>query len=165
MNFSEVYERYAGDVQRFTLYLSGNSALAEDLTAETFVHAFCGPSILRVDTVKAYLFAIARNLYRDEMARRHRWVQIGEVPERTDPAPRQDQAAADRQTLSSVLRAIQRLPERLREALVLAVDQDLRYEQIAAILGCSVAAVKVRIHRARLQLRSELEAEEPTWKT
>jgi RNA polymerase sigma-70 factor (ECF subfamily) len=165
MTFSEVYERYAGDVQRFALYLSGNSALAEDLTAETFVHAFSGPSTLRVDTVKAYLFAITRNLYRDEIVRRHRWAPMGEVPEPTDPAPRQDRAAADRQALSSVLRAIQRLPERLREALVLAVDQDLRYDQIAAILGCSVAAVKVRIHRARLQLRSEMEAEENTWTT
>jgi RNA polymerase sigma-70 factor (ECF subfamily) len=165
MDFSEVYERYVHDVQRFAFFLSGNSALAEDLTAETFVHAFCGPSDLRVDTVKAYLFAIARNLYRDEMARRRRLVQIDEVPERVDTAPSQDQAAADRQRLSSVLRAIQRLPEPQREALVLAVDQDLRYEQIAAILDCSVVAVKVRIHRARLQLKSELEAEEKIWKT
>jgi RNA polymerase sigma-70 factor (ECF subfamily) len=165
MDFSDVYNRYVRDVQRFSLYLSGNSVLAEDLTAETFVHAFCGPSDLRVDTVKAYLFAIARNLYRDETARRHRLVSMEEAPEPADPAPGQDQTAAGRQTLSSVLRAIQRLPERQREALVLAVDQDLRYEQIAAILGCSVAAVKVRIHRARLQLRSELEAEEHTWKT
>jgi RNA polymerase sigma-70 factor (ECF subfamily) len=165
MDFSEIYERYARDVHRFSLYLSGNQALAEDLTTETFVRALCGHSDLRVDTVKAYLFAIARNLYRDTVERQSRLVSMGQVPERTDRAPLADRAMEGHQTLSAVLQAIQRLPEPQREALVLSVDQDLRYDQIGAILGCSVAAVKVRIHRARLQLRSELEGMERAWKT
>ena len=162
MDFSEIYERYARDVHRFSLYLSGNRALAEDLTSETFVHAFCGPSELRVDTVKAYLFAIARNLYRDGLKRQSRQAPIGEAPEHADPAPLADRIVEDRQALSAVLEAIQKLPEPQREALVLSVDNDMRYDQIAAILGCSVAAVKVRIHRARMQLGSELER---VWKT
>lgn len=65
---------------------------------------------------------------------------------------------SDRQTFRAVLEAIQRLPEPQREALVLAPEPDLSYEQIAAILGCSLAVVKVRVHRARLKLKSELEA-------
>jgi DNA-directed RNA polymerase specialized sigma24 family protein len=44
------------------------------------------------------------------------------------------------------------------------MDPELRYDQIAAIVGCSVGAVKVRVHRARLQLRAELSAKEPRWK-
>jgi RNA polymerase sigma-70 factor (ECF subfamily) len=74
-----------------------------------------------------------------------------------DRAPLPDRTIEDRQTLAAVLRAIQKLAEPQREALALSVDEGLRYDQIGAILGCSVAAVKVRIHRARLQLRSELE--------
>ena len=165
MDFSEIYKRYARDVHHFALYLSGNHALAEDLTTETFVRAFCGPADVRVDTVKAYLFAIARNLYRDSAQRESKQRPMEEAPERADRAPLQDRAMEDRQTLSAVLKAIQKLPDPQREALVLSVDQDLRYDQIGAILGCSVAAVKVRIHRARLQLRSELERQEGTWKT
>jgi len=65
VDFSELYERYARDVHRFALFLSGDRALAEDLTSETFVRAFVGRDDLRVDTVKAYLLAIARNLHRD----------------------------------------------------------------------------------------------------
>jgi RNA polymerase sigma-70 factor, ECF subfamily len=160
MVFSEIYGRYARDVHRFSLYLSGDFALAEDLTSETFVHALCGPTSLHVDTVKAYLFAIARNLYRDVVERQRRLVPISAMPERPDPAPSPDRAAEDRQMLTAVLKAIQRLPAPQREALVLSLDDDLRYEQISAILGCSVAAVKVRIHRARLQLRSDLPAQE-----
>lgn len=164
MDFSEIYERYVRDVHRFALYLSGNPAVAEDLTSETFVHALCGPD-LRVGTVKAYLFAIARNLYRDSLARQRRMVPSDGLPEPEDPLPGPDLSAQDRQTFANVLRAIQRLPELQREALVLAVDQELSYEQIAAVLGCSVAAVKVRIHRARLQLKAELEKKEQAWKT
>ncbi len=165
MDFAEIYTRYARDVHRFSFYLSANPELAEDLTAETFFHALCGPTKLRVDTVKAYLFAIARNLYRDLIDRQRRLVPLGDVPERADLAPSPSRAAETRQTLSEVLKAIQRLPEPQREALVLSLDEDLRYDQIAAILGCSVGAVKVRIHRARLQLKSDLEAQERAWKT
>ncbi|HYL73520.1 MAG TPA: RNA polymerase sigma factor [Bryobacteraceae bacterium] len=165
MDFSEIYERYARDVHRFSLYLSGNRALAEDLTAETFVHALCGASELRVDTVKAYLFAIARNLYRDGVKRQSRQSPMEGSPERADRAALPDRTMEERQTLAKVLKAIQKLPEPQREALVLSVDDELRYDQIGAILGCSVAAVKVRIHRARLQLRLELEGREGVWKT
>jgi RNA polymerase sigma-70 factor, ECF subfamily len=166
MDFSEIYRQYARDVHRFSIYLSGDPALAEDLTAETFVHALCGPADVRVDTVKAYLFAIARNLYRDLLKRQRRLVSMSDVPERKDAAPSPDRVAETRETFAAVLEAIQRLPESQREALVLSLDEDLRYEQIGAILGCSVAAVKVRIYRARVQLKSDLEAKErKAWKT
>jgi RNA polymerase sigma-70 factor (ECF subfamily) len=165
MDFSEIYEKYSRDVHRFALYLSGNQALAEDLTSETFVHALCGNSDIRVGTVKAYLFAIARNLYRDFLGRQQRVVSNDDLPERESSMPTPDLAAEDREKFSNILRAIQKLPETEREALVLAVDQDLSYEQIAVILGCSVAAVKVRIHRARFKLKSELAKKEQIWKT
>lgn len=109
MDFSEIYERYVRDVHRFALYLSGDPALAEDLTSETFVHALCGPSDLRVGTVKAYLFAIARNLYRDSLARQRRMVSSDGLPEPEDPLPGPDLSAQDRQTFMNVMRAIQRL--------------------------------------------------------
>ena len=165
MDFSAIYERYANDVHRFSLYLSGNPALAEDLTAETFAQALCGRTALRVDTVKAYLLAIARNLYRDTLAGQRRLVPIDDAPVAADPSPSSEKTASDRQAYANVLRAIQRLPPPLREALVLAADQELRYDQIAAIVGCSVGAVKVRVHRARLQLRADLDAKEQAWTT
>jgi RNA polymerase sigma factor (sigma-70 family) len=59
----EIYERYARDVHRFVLYLSGDPALADDITADTFVRLWTAPGEIRTATVKAYLFTIARNLY------------------------------------------------------------------------------------------------------
>jgi RNA polymerase sigma-70 factor (ECF subfamily) len=161
MDFSELYRRYAGDVFRFSLFLSGNRATAEDLTAETFARALVGRDGLRVDTVKAYLFAIARNLYRDVRSRDRRLVPIDAVTPQPDPSPTQDVVTGDRQRLETVLSAIQQLPDGEREALVLAIQKDVPYERIAAILGCSIVAVKVRVHRARARLRSILDTKEP----
>jgi RNA polymerase sigma-70 factor (ECF subfamily) len=162
MTFQELYERHVRDVHRFALFLSGNSAVAEDLTAEAFARALSGPQELRLHSVKAYLFAITRNLYRDWLRRDRRLVSIAPPPpERVDPAPRPDVAAEDREALAVVLSAIERLPDGEREALLLAVERDLGYDEIALILGCSVAAVKVRVHRARVRLRGLLERKEP----
>jgi RNA polymerase sigma-70 factor (ECF subfamily) len=165
MDFAEVYQRYVHDVHRFSLYLSGDPALADDLTAETFVHAFWGARDLRVGTVKAYLLAIARNLYRNVRTRERRAIQMDAIPEPSEAASNPERSAMDRQKLSNTLRAMQKLPEPQREALVLATDPDLRYEQIAVILNCSVAAVKVRVHRARVQLKAELGLKEKPWTT
>jgi len=165
MNFSELYGRYAQDVYRFALYLCGSEFLAEDLTSETFVYAMCGPTDLRLGTVKAYLFAITRNLYRDHVARQGRMVASGSLPERPDPRPSPEASAQDRQELQKTLRVVQTLPEHEREALLLALDGDLSYEEIGRILGCSLTAVKVRIHRARLSLKAELQERSSVCKT
>ena len=50
MDFRDLYDRYSGDVHRFSLFLSGNEAMAEDLTAETFARALLRRDDLRVDT-------------------------------------------------------------------------------------------------------------------
>ena len=157
MNFSELYGRYAHDVYRFALYLCGSEFLAEDLTSETFVHAMCSPTDLRLGTVKAYFFAITRNLYRDHRARQGQTVASDSLLERPDPRPGPEASAQDRQELQKTLRAMQTLPEQQREALLLALDGDLSYEEIGRILGCSLPAVKVRIHRARMSLKAELQ--------
>jgi RNA polymerase sigma-70 factor (ECF subfamily) len=159
MDFSDLYARYARDVHRFALFLSGNPALAEDLTAETFARALVARDDLRVDTVKAYLIAIARNLYRDLRRKEGRLVSLDETPEAVDPATRPDAATECRLRLQEALDAMKHLSQGEREALVLAVDRELSYERIAAILGCSVPAVKVRVHRARTRLRAILEKE------
>jgi RNA polymerase sigma-70 factor (ECF subfamily) len=160
MDFTDLYDRYARDVHRFSLFLSGNEAMAEDLTAETFARALLRRDQLRVDTVKAYLLAIARNLYRDALRAERRLVSIDEAPHAHDPAPRQDVLAGDKRRLQDVVAAIQRLPATEREALLLATGHELPYDRIAAILGCSTAAVKVRVHRGRVRLKSLLDCKE-----
>ena len=153
MTFAELYECYARDVFRFALLLSGNRAVAEDITSETFCRALLAKREIREGTVKSYLLAIARNLYRDAVgdAVRRPALPIGE--DYLDPGPTPELLARDRVALDVVLEGLQQLPEHERAALVMATQDGLSHEEIADSLGCSVAAVKVRIHRARLKLR------------
>jgi len=60
------------------LFLCGNAALADDLTSDTFVRAWTSRGKIRETTVKAYLFTIARNLYRDHLRRNTRLTELEE---------------------------------------------------------------------------------------
>src|SRR6266851_99458 len=59
-DFSALYKKYAPDVFRFAMYLSGNRSEAEDITSETFVRAWTAPGPIAMATVKGYLLTIAR---------------------------------------------------------------------------------------------------------
>jgi RNA polymerase sigma-70 factor, ECF subfamily len=150
ISFSDLYQRYARDVYRFALYLSGDPALAQDITSETFMLCLNSPEPIRTETVKGYLLTIARNLYLKECRRRARATELSDAI--ASRSPDLELAAAQKERLGLVLRALQELPEVDRSALLLRADDGLSYQQIAAVLGLSLAAVKVKIHRARLKL-------------
>ncbi|MEO8361839.1 MAG: RNA polymerase sigma factor [Vicinamibacteria bacterium] len=149
-DFEDLYQRYAGDVYRFALYLSGSPAHAEDIASETFVRVWTVRDTLRAASVKAYLFTIARNLHNDGHRRTARYAELPELL--PDPAPGPDVEAQDRQALAKVLLALQQIPEIDRAALLMRAQDGLSYEEIATTLGISLAAVKVKIHRARLRI-------------
>jgi len=148
--FHELYERYARDVYRFALYLSGDAALAEDIVSETFVRVWSSPEPVRLATVKAYLLTIARNLWLMEQRRGRRRQGLEEtIPDSGQSVSRR---AEVRDELARVLRALQDFPEVDRAALLMRAQEELSYEEIALALGLPVATVKVKVHRARLKL-------------
>ena len=107
-DFEDLYQRYARDVYRFALYLCGNKALAEDIASETFVRVWTVRDAIRTESVKAYLFTIARNLHADGRRREARHVAIPEVL--LDPSPGPEVEAADRQALGAVFWLFSRFP-------------------------------------------------------
>ena len=149
LDFATLYAEHAPAVYRFALYLSGDSGAAEDLTAETFIRLWTARDV-RVATVRAYLFAIVRNLHRQGLRARRREAPLdAALP---DPRPDPESHAAERSRLEWVLNRLGRLPETDRAALLMRVQHEMSYEEIAAALSLSVAAAKVRVHRARLKL-------------
>jgi len=152
-DFSSIYERYSRDVYRFALYLSGDAALAQDITAETFARAWAVHDGVRVGSVKAYLLMIARNLFRDGR-RRPVQVQLPDFADVRDGAASPEAAAEARQDLRSVLGALRALPELDRAILLMATLEGLSHEAVGAAVGLSTAAVKVRVHRARVTLNA-----------
>lgn len=152
-DFEELYERYSKDVYRFALYLSGNHALAEDIASEAFVRVWTASGRVRPATVKAYLFAIARNLFLHGKRWDARHAELTPEEEvHQDPGPGPDVEATARDELRATLVALQALPEVDRAALLMRAQDDMPYEEIAAALGLSLPAVKVKIHRARVRL-------------
>lgn len=148
--FDELYRCYAEDVFRFSLYLSGNWAIAQDLTSEVFVRAWTANTPVQVVTAKAYLFTIARNLFMDSFRR--------EPPQEELPATLRATPALSpevREELRQTLDDLRQIAEGDRSALVMAVLEEMSHEEVAKALGVSVGAVKSRIFRARLRL-SEL---------
>ena len=148
-DFGELYRKHAADVFGFALYLCGNRAEAEDITAETFVRAWTAPAPVRMATVKGYLFTIARNLFLQSL-RRSRHVELTETL--PDPRPGPQLLAERNSDLESVLAALQKLSEIDRAALLMRAADEMPYDEIARSLGISLASVKVKIHRARLAL-------------
>jgi RNA polymerase sigma-70 factor (ECF subfamily) len=148
--FHELYGRYADDVYRFAHWLSGNPEDARDITSETFVRAWTAPNEPRMDSVKAYLFTIARNLHRKQWRRESRHEPLDEgLP---DPATPPDEVAAQHDEFERTLAAMQILPEIDRTVLLLRAEEELSYADIAAMTGLSVAAAKVKVFRARAKL-------------
>lgn len=153
VDFPSVYERYARDVHRFALYLSGDFALAEDLAAETFARAWAVREDIRVGSVKGYLLMIARNLYRDGR-RKPVETRLSAAVDVRDPGSGPEAAAEARHELQLVLRALSEISELDRAALLMATVEGLSHQEVGAALGLSTAAVKVRVHRARVKLNA-----------
>ncbi|MCA9945091.1 MAG: RNA polymerase sigma factor [Ardenticatenaceae bacterium] len=148
--FHDLYKRYAPDVYRFALWLSGDPAEAEDITSETFVRAWAHSRKIQTETIKAYLFTIARNLYLQQHRRQKRQVSLAQAAQQTYSGPQA--VVENRLALTDVLQQLQKMPESDRAALVLRVQHGLPYAEIARVLGISLSAAKVKVHRARLKL-------------
>ncbi len=142
---------------RFAHWLTGNPDDARDIVSETFVRAFTGPNEPRMESVKAYLFTIARNLHRRQWRRASRHETLDEgMP---DPATAPDEVAAKRDDFQRAFAAVRTLPEMERTVLLLRAEEGLSYDDIAAVTGLSATAAKVKVFRARAKLAALLKPE------
>jgi RNA polymerase sigma-70 factor (ECF subfamily) len=150
LNFNDLYESYATEVYRFALWLAGDRFDAEDITSETFVRAWVRINTIRTETLKAYLFTIARNYYLEQHRKRKNEVAIKDIY--PDPAPEPDKVVESQLEFQNVQRVLQTLPEIDRAAFVLRVQHELPYAEIARVLKISLTASKVKVHRVRKKL-------------
>lgn len=133
-----------------------NPSIAEELAQETFLRAFRALDGFRGDAqVRSWLYRIATNLAKNAVTRRKEFPALEglDQPVLTHPAARLEAHA-----MSIDLRAaIDRLPAKLREPLVLREFEELSYEEIAEKTGTPLNTVRTRILRARRALREEME--------
>jgi len=158
-DFRELYTRHAGDVYRFALFLCGDGAEAEEITAETFARALTGKAPLVSATVKGDLLTIARNLHIESLRRRKRLAKL--PPELPDPHSQLEHVFSQRTELEAWQVYLQTFAEVDRAALLLQAD-GVPYDEIANALGISLASAKVKVHQRRLKLAEWRASREPT---
>jgi len=151
---SILFERHHRRLFGFCLGILGNRDSARDLVQEVFFRLLKYRDSFRPEAPFApWLYRLARNACIDHLRKSGRERPAEPDLDRPDPTPLVPEEIERREELQKLQRALGRLPEDKRELLLLARSGTLSYEQIAALLGCSVGALKVRVHRALQLLR------------
>lgn len=146
-----LFERYQKPLLNFYVKLTGNRTASEDLVQEVFFRMLKYRQSYRPETpFRAWMYQIARNA-RVDYLRRTKPETSWEPDMSAAIVP--DDTAQQSQENALLYRALLRLPEDKREVLVLSRFQDLKYEEIAQLLGCETGTVKTRVHRALQELR------------
>lgn len=153
---SELFERHHRRLLAFFSRLTGERATAEDLVQEVFVRMLKYRHTFRSEAeFTPWMFSVARNAAVDHYRGRPR-LEVQESPEAPEPAaPLVDPVdQLGRREQSELLQsALARLTREKRELLLLARFGEMKYEAIGELLGITVGAVKVRVHRALKDLR------------
>jgi RNA polymerase sigma-70 factor, ECF subfamily len=156
--FEALVRATTADVYTLAYRMVGNEEDARDVVQESYLRAYRGLKNFRGDAqFTTWLYRITANCANTHLSRRvrHRHdeltddARIPDTDPSNDPSARAD-AAVLRDRLTDALR---QLPPRLRAVVVLRDVYDLTHEDIAAELGISETAAKVRLHRARRKLR------------
>lgn len=163
LEFETLARDLAQPVMRYLERYTGNRAVAEDLWQETLLRIHRGLSgFAGRSSPRTWAFSIASRVAADyfrDPVRRARIVDLDEAEEPADP----DRAVSERLIIDEmntcVRQVIDSLPAPYRAALILHDLEGLPAEQVAEVADCSIAAAKIRIHRARLRLRQALEAQ------
>jgi RNA polymerase sigma-70 factor (ECF subfamily) len=157
--FGVLFDRYHQRLFEFFYRLSGDVPSSEDLVQDVFLRMLrYRRSFREKSEFRAWMYQIARTVRIDRFKKR--WESDGVLgdqlaaakPQTTFSAP--DRALEQGQESALLQHALLELPEAKREILILARFQELKYEQIAALLDLDVGVVKVRVHRATAELRA-----------
>jgi RNA polymerase sigma-70 factor, ECF subfamily len=137
------------------LALTRNRTAAEDLVQEVAMKVLIAcDSFIPGSNFPAWVHRIMVNQFISNVRRQREYCDLDQMPELGVRAAQEDLT-----DLREINVAFQRLPKDQREALRLIAIEELSYEEVSDTIGCAVGTLKSRVHRARLQLRSEMSGE------
>ncbi|HEX3472245.1 MAG TPA: sigma-70 family RNA polymerase sigma factor [Silvibacterium sp.] len=160
---------YLDSLYGYAMVLTRNHAEAEDLVQETYVRAIPAMNRLRSESnVKGWLFKILRNAWLNHLRKRRTAPEIawsdmedGSAGDIAEPSKDSYHAFVSKVEREQVTAAIQALPAKFREIILLREFEELSYDEIAGVLDCPVGTVMSRLARARSKLRALLTYTKP----
>lgn len=174
-NFQVLFRRFWPAVNRFFARLGVSVEECRDLAQETFLGVYSGIGSYRGEArFESWLFTIATNVYRKRARRRSAGKRAGQelsleeavsapngptADRLADPSPTRlspEESLLRNERTRRVLGAVDALPERMRECLILRVLQDLTYEEIAVAMRLSSQTVRSHLFQARRRLKEHL---------
>jgi RNA polymerase sigma factor (sigma-70 family) len=154
--FGELVRRHQDALHRLAWSMVFDTDVASDVVQDTFIRAYANLGHCRhPDRFRVWLLSMLRNRCLDHL--KSRWER--HVPLDHEFGELQDRGSDALEVLSArteLERALEILPGTLREAFMLRHVEDMSYEDMADVLGTTVAAAKMRVSRARDTLRTEL---------
>jgi RNA polymerase sigma-70 factor, ECF subfamily len=156
----DLFQRHHGEIYAYLVRMLRDPELAADLTQDAFIKAYRAHDSLEDPAhARAWLYQIAHRVALDEIRRRKIVRFLPWTGESHGTAPSAEHLALEGRLSSDLQRALARIPERQRAALLLAELHDLTGLELAAALGVSHVAARALLTRARDSLRRELSAE------
>ena len=156
--FRVLFDRYAGVLFRMVRRRLSSDADARDVVQQTLLQMHRARLDFRSDSrLRPWLFTIAMNLVREQYRKQGRRREQALEPElAASAAPAEASPLEHSERAERIRAALASLPDQQREVIELHWFEDSPYEEIARIVGASVAAVRVRAHRGYERLRKIL---------
>jgi RNA polymerase sigma-70 factor (ECF subfamily) len=155
--FAELYRRHMARVYHFFLVRLGDTFVAQDLTAQTFLAALEHIAHYQgTGKFRAWLMGIARNKAADYLRGRHNIVPLEAAVDVADTTPSPEDIVLAHMQLEQVTQTLQALAPDRAEALALRIFGGLTIEEVSQVMGKSPAAVKMLVHRAVRDLHERL---------
>lgn len=149
-----LFEKYHVSLFNFFLRLTGNRNTSEDLVQEVFMRILKYRSTYQGRSkFTLWMYQIARNAHIDYLRKRKEELPLDEQwsePETLESSPAEK--LEEGQDILLLRQALAKLPLKKREVLILSRYQDLKYIEIAELLGCHIGTVKAHVHRAVKEL-------------
>ena len=154
LDFKEVYLTYSDKIFRYLYWHLGDTFLAEDLTSEVFLKVFKNIAKFKKGYLQAWIYRIAKNLLIDH----YRSKKTGSLEEAAEIAV--DDQLLERldreEDVRKLQTAVAKLPENLREIVILRFFEEMSAAQVAEIIGTNEGNVRVLQFRALKKLKEEL---------
>ena len=156
----ELFAAHHGEIYAYLIRMLRDPDLAADLTQDAFIKAYRNYNVLeKPENARAWLYQIAHRVALDHIRRQKIVRFLPWTGESHGSAPSTERLVMDAHLSGDLQRALARIPERQRAALLLAELHDLTGLELAAALGVSHVAARALLTRARESLRQALAAE------